>query len=806
MVSGLGKSRLLYEFRKTVANEDITFLEGKCLSYSRNVAYHPVIDVLKSNFLISESDNDADIVEKVKNDLKALKENESLTLPYLLELLSVKNSGVPELSLSPEILKGRIIETLIRILIKGSEIKPLIIAIEDLHWVDNSSEESFKSLLNTISGARIFVIFTYRPEFVHTWGPKSYHGQVNLNRLSNRQSLEMAKHLLGDAKIDLNFEDMILEKTEGVPFFVEEFIKSMLSIEAIQNKDNVFHFVGNHQELSIPVTIHDVIMARVDTLPEGAKELLQTGSAIEREFSYEMIKSIMNIPEQELLTHLSALKDFELIYERGIYPQSAYVFKHALTQEIVYSSLINKRRKNIHNKIASAIEELYAERIEEFYEKLAHHYTESENFDRARKYLKLSGDKALELFSNSEAYRFYKKLIQVIERLPKNESNRKDQIKTILSMFYPMRMLAFPEGSLQILEKGVQLSKELRDTKSLTTIYSLIGKMHTFKGNPLMVRKYQEKSLQEALKAKDIDIIAPIANDLMFPYILAGEHYKIVEMVPKVIELLEKTNKTSEFYSRTTNVYSDFLTALGTNMGILGNFKDGEPLIKKGLKYAQQLGHMYSIGWAEYMNGSFYLTKGEGKKCIEYSQKAIDYFKKSKANVYLGMELVQLGNGYFLNGELEKAIEAVQDGFKFQGNLGTPTWMSYFYWSLGCINWSINDFVAAQKDLSKALALSQENGEKHTEGLSSIWLGRVLGEMNTPQSGEAEQHILRGIDILTILKLKPSYSQGYLFLGELYKKSCENENALEYLEKAENCFRDMEMDYWSVKTKEILES
>jgi len=338
--AGLGKSRLLYEFRKIVANEDITFLEGKCLSYSRNVAYHPVIDVLRSNFLISESDTDAGIIDKVKNDIKAFEENESLTVPYILELLSVKNSGITELSLSPEVLKKRIIEALIRILIKGSQIKTLIIAIEDLHWVDNSTEELFKSLLSTISGVRIFIIFTYRPTFEHTWGSRSYHSQVNLNRLSNRQNLEMVKHLLGDIKVDRRLEDMILEKTEGVPFFIEEFIKSMMSMDVIRQTGNVFDIVDKDQELSIPATIHDVIMARVDTLPEGAKELLQTGSAIEREFSYDMIKAIMDLPEQDLLSNLSTLKDFELIYERGIYPQSTYIFRHALTQEVAYNSAL----------------------------------------------------------------------------------------------------------------------------------------------------------------------------------------------------------------------------------------------------------------------------------------------------------------------------------------------------------------------------------------------------------------------------------------------------------------------------------
>jgi class 3 adenylate cyclase len=273
--AGLGKSRLLYEFRKAIANEDVTFFEGKCLSYSRNVAYHPVIDILKSNFLITESDSDAEITEKVKSDLKTLEVDEASTLPYLLELLSVRRSGMTEQAVTPEIMKDRIIEALTRTLIRGSQRRPVVLAIEDLHWVDKSSEEAFKTLLDTISGANVFIIFTYRPEYVHTWGGKSYHSQVNLNRLSNRQSLAMATDILGCANNDQALEDLVLEKTEGVPFFIEEFIKSLVSLKIIEETDNTCRIAGDHEKLTIPATIHDVIMARVDSLPEGAKEVLQ---------------------------------------------------------------------------------------------------------------------------------------------------------------------------------------------------------------------------------------------------------------------------------------------------------------------------------------------------------------------------------------------------------------------------------------------------------------------------------------------------------------------------------------------------
>lgn len=200
--AGIGKSRLLYEFRKAVANEDVTFLEGKCLSYSKSVGYHPVIDVLKSNFDVREEDSDSEIREKVQRGLKILGADEASKLPYLLELFSVKDSGLDKIPMRPEEKKARITEVVKGITVRGSEIRPLIMAIEDLHWVDKSSEECLKSLLDGISGARIFLIFTYRPEFVHTWGGRSFHSQLTLNRLSNRESLTMMANLLDTEDIN----------------------------------------------------------------------------------------------------------------------------------------------------------------------------------------------------------------------------------------------------------------------------------------------------------------------------------------------------------------------------------------------------------------------------------------------------------------------------------------------------------------------------------------------------------------------------------------------------------------------------
>jgi predicted ATPase len=480
--AGLGKSRLLYEFRKAVANEDVTFLEGRCLSYSRSVAYHPVIDTLKSNFEIREEDGDLEIREKVKRGLKILAADEASTLPYLLELLSVKESGIDKTSMSPEARRVRVIEALNRIVLKGSEIRSLIIAIEDLHWIDKSSEERFKSLLDSISGARVFLIFTYRPEFVHTWGGKSYHSQVNLNRLSNRESLAMMIYLLGTDAIESGLEEFILEKTEGVPFFIEEFIKSLKDLQIIKRKDNSYRIAKDVQTLIIPSTIQDVIMARVDSLPDTAKEVLQTGSVIEREFSYELIKRVTGIRKEELLSHLSVLKDSELLYESGIYPQSTYIFKHALTQEVVRDSILTKRKRRLHEKIGNAIEEIFKENLDEHYGVLAEHYIESEHYEKAAEYSSLAGRKAERAASFTDAIVYGKKRISCLEKMHVTDDVNKKIIDARTTLGLYMGQLFYFSEAKETIEPIIDLALKIHYKKRLSQIYT--GRfLEDFKGS-----------------------------------------------------------------------------------------------------------------------------------------------------------------------------------------------------------------------------------------------------------------------------------------------------------------------------------
>ena len=585
--AGIGKTRLLYEFRKAVANENVTIREGRCLSYSQNEAYHPIIDVLKSHFNILEQDNDISVKEKIGKTLRTTDMDTSATFPYLLELLSVKESGV-DVTLSPEKRKEHFINALKTITIKGAEIRPTILIIEDLHWIDKSSEEYLKHILDTIAGSKILLILTYRPEFIQTWGAKTYHNQVTLSRLSNRESLEMISDLMDSKEIDPVLQELILEKTEGVPFFIEELIKSLKDLKVIEKKENKYQLAKHIQEISIPSSIHDVIMARVDALPERAKELVQAGSAIEREFSYELIKNVLAMDQEELLSNLSRLKDLELIYERGIFPKSSYIFKHALTQEVIYNSVLKNRAKKLHEKIGHAIENLYSLRVEEFYEALAYHYSKSDNLEKAVRYLKLSGKKAFGSYSNHEAYNFYIEALEVLKKLPDSLEYKKAMIDVSLLIYNPSMLIGFSEGLLNILENGQKIAEEIKDTKSLISFYGNISRYYSYQGKPLEGINYIEPIYNVARNEKNIELMASLASPLITLYHNYGEYEKSSDIIDVILNL-ERTGNEYETFGLPYNVYSYLCTYYGFNQAFMGNFNDAKIYLDKGLIFAHTI-------------------------------------------------------------------------------------------------------------------------------------------------------------------------------------------------------------------------
>jgi len=801
--AGVGKSRLLLELRGMLRQKEYTHYEGRCLHYGGSMAYLPFLDILRSYFDIKEGEREFVIKKKMKENITQLDEKLKGILPPLQDILSLKVEDEEYLKLEPQQRRVKIFEAIRDLLIRESQNRPLILAVEDLHWIDKTSEEFLDYLIGSMANAHILMMLLYRPEYTHQWGSKSYYSQIGVDQLSTSTSAELVKSILEEGEVVPELKELILNRAAGNPLFMEEFTHTLLENGSIQKKDHQYVLTTKASDIQVPDTIQGIIAARMDRLEENLKRTMQVASVIGRDFAFRVLNTITGMRE-ELKYYLFNLQGLEFIYEKSLFPELEYIFRHALTQEVAYNSLLLRRRKEIHEKIGKAIEELYPDKLEEFYEMLAHHYSRSENAEKAYQYMKLSGDKATRSYSLWEAFRFYKEAINVLNKLPETEENKRREVEVRLLMANPMMGLGFPEDSLEILREGERLSKELGDEGSLAKLYSTIGLYFTMRGDALQGIKYAEKCFQEAKKIEDVELMATIGFDLCNSYNMACEYFKTIEATPRIIALLEKTQKESESFGRGYNIYSTLLATYGCATAWVGNLEEGKALCDKGLRFALKINDLFSLVLIELYYGWVCNQKGDGKDGVKHCQNALKYADEAQFVSMLGILWTGLGWGYHLMEELDTALEHAERALKVQTD-GIPFKLAITYWLLCIIHLDVGDLESAQNWGEKCLKLSQDNNEPDSEALSWILLGRISGKSDPSRSGKAEENILHGIKILDESGQKPFSAQGHFFLGELYADTGQRKKALETLKKAEGAFREMGMDYWLRRTQEVLE-
>jgi len=414
--TGMGKSRLLVEFRRRTG-DDVTWCEGRALSFGRMIAFHPLIDMLRRLYRIGETDTEEDIIEHVEHAVLALGEELRPALPYLLHLLGVDASGAKAVAaMDPRLLRVETIDAVKRFFLRAAQERPQVIVFEDLHWIDQATEEFLRSFLDDVPAARVLVLLTYRPEYSYALGQRSYQSAYYLSPLSIEESVRMGDALLANQNVPQELRALIYRKSEGNPFFVEEVVKSIQESGTLEHESDLAAAGRSFSGILVPDTVQDAIMARIDRLGEEPKRVLQLASVIGREFTSRLIEHLSDL-DGGIDAAMRELRSKELIYEKSLFPERAYMFKHALTQEVAYGSLLIKRRKDLHHLAGLAIEALYADRLVEHYEVLAHHFSRAEDWTKTLDYLLKSALKAAKAFALREALQFYEDALAAAWRL-----------------------------------------------------------------------------------------------------------------------------------------------------------------------------------------------------------------------------------------------------------------------------------------------------------------------------------------------------------------------------------------------------
>jgi class 3 adenylate cyclase/tetratricopeptide (TPR) repeat protein len=806
---GIGKSRLLLEFRRRLG-EEATWSEGRAMTFGRSMAFHPLIDLLRRNFRIEEGDAEGTIVTKVERGVLRLGEDLRPILPYLRYLLSVDSGDAAVLTMDPQQRRGEIFDALRRLTVRATEVRPQIVVYEDVHWMDQTTEAYLLFTADSIPTSRILRILTYRTGYSQPFGERTYHTRIALNTLSTAHSVEMAEGMLSTEQLPEALQGLIVRKAEGNPFFVEEVVKSLLEVGALRHAGAGFVLAKRLDEIVVPNTIQDVIMARIDRLEEAQKRTLQLASVIGREFTRRLLDRLAEIRTrtEEVLRELKAI---ELIYEKRLFPELAYMFKHALTHEVAYNSLLVQRRKELHGRIGLAIEELYTERLSEQYEVLAYHFSKGEAWGKALPYLLKAAEKAAKAFATREAIALYDQAeeaaSQLSEQAPVKTMMEIHQAKADLYLLVSDFECARSEG-----ERVLTLARRVedRETEGSALVGMGLASFLAHKFDQALADAQQAIEVAEAIGVQPVLAGGHLTTALV--YEVTGRLHEAREKFAQVITMSRPAgdvvnesyalvfgaelkswegmfDEAARLYSeglqlaRAHHVLVPLLEGLfmyGINCTGKGDYDRALTVFAEGLALTEKVGdenyaprYLNSLGW-------LHIECGDLDRALELNRRAAAEAQQRRDHESIANAELNLGDIFLTKGDLALAQEFLDGVHRLVNHPTTSDWMKWRYSmhlfaSLGELWLARGEPAKTQEFADQCLALAtRTNSRKYlVKGY------RLKGEIALVrrQWDEAAGVLRQALTIAEAIGNPTQLWRTHLALGRLYADSKKPERA-----------------------------
>jgi tetratricopeptide (TPR) repeat protein len=703
---GMGKSRLLLEFQQNQTKRRATYLEGRCLSYGRAIPYLPVLDILRNNCGITEVDSTTAIIDKVRYALQEVGMTPEEWAPFLLDVLGVKD-GTDRLSaLSPEAIKARTFETLRQLSLRGSRRRPLLFAVEDLQWVDRTSEDFFTLLVESLPGAPILFLSTYRPGYRPPWMEKSYSTQIPLQPLSPQDSLSVVQSVLQTPQAHGPLAQVIIAKAEGNPFFLEELARSMGEGSDLP------------PALPVPDTLQGVIMARIDRLPDRPKQLLQTASVLGREFSLRLLGTVWEGPEP-FEPHLRELARLEFLHEQTGPEEPTYVFKHALTQEVAYGSLLERYRRLCHGAVGLGLERLYAGRTDEVVELLAHHFGRSAESEKAVDYAILAAEKAQRRWANIEALAYFDAALKRLEGIPDTEPNRLRRIDAVIKQAEVKFALGRHAEHIQALEGIRDLVAGIADPQRRAAWHYWTGFLHSLTGGR------PEVAIAHCREAVSVADAGGFDDTRAFAECCLAQVYTVAGALKDALAAGERA--LSAFETR-GNVWWACRTLwhLSSAANALGEWEQSLEYCRRALDHGRVVNdlRLKVVGW--WRTGSTHVQRGDPTAGLRCYEEAL-----ALSPIPFDAAMIGAGEGYGL-------IKAGQVGQGIAQLAKAVAWFDRSHLRYTRSSWALRlaeghlrrgERGQARVILEEVLTTCRELGYRHLQGVAE----RLLGECLIPE-------------------------------------------------------------------------
>ncbi len=789
---GVGKSRLVWEFTHSQLTTGWFQLESGSVSYGRTAAYRPVIDLLKAYLQIEDRDDWRKIREKLTGKLLTLDKTLEPLLPPLLTLLDVPIEDPAWQALDPAQRRQRTLDACLRLVLRESQVQPLLLVFEDLQWIDTETQAFLDSLVERIPAARILLIVNYRPEYHQSWGSKTYYSQLRVDPLPPEYAEELLQTILGeDSSLD-TFRRLLIERTEGNPLFLEESIRTLVETHLLTGERGAFRLTKSVTNIDVAPTVQAVLTARIDRLPPDEKRLLQSAAVIGKDLPLAVLQAIADVPEEELRRGLNHLQASEFLYETSLLPESEYTFKHALTHDVALSSVLHERRQILHARVMEAIERLYRDRLAEHVERLGHHALHGEVWDKAVLYLRQAGAKAFARSANREAVAWFEQALTALTRLPESGDTREQAI----DIRFDLRSSLLPLGEfskiLDYLREAQDLAGELADRSRLGRVCAYLTDY--FRQVGAHDRAIESGQVALSVAKENGDLGLEVATNIYLGHVHfdLGQYKRGGDFLAKNVHCLEGELSRERFgLPYIASVHSR--TWLALCLAERGEFHQAIGMAQAALSNAELADHPSSLTSACAGLGRALLRQGDLVRAIPILERGVKLARVWNIRLLFPFLGEGLGSAYVLSGRASEGLPLLKEALELHASMRGTASQAIRFSSLSqaCLLTGLID--EAMQLASQALALAGKHGERGHQAYALYHLAEGAAVLDPPEPGKAETSYREAIALTEELGMRPLRARCNLSLAALYGRSGRQEAAAALMATAMSEFQEMGM-------------
>jgi class 3 adenylate cyclase/tetratricopeptide (TPR) repeat protein len=795
--AGVGKSRLIHEFVHSPQTQGWLVLESASVSYGKATPYFPVLDLLRRYCDVDDGDDPRTIRGKVTGQVVTLDPALQDTVPALLSLLEALPEDSPFLTLEPPQRRQRTLDALKRVLLRESQVQPVLLVFEDLHWIDSETQALLDSLVESLPTVRLLLLVNYRPEYQHGWGSKSYYTQLRLDPLPPVRADEFLQALLGDDASLKPLTQLLIARTEGNPFFLEESVRTLVETGVLVGEPSAYRLAHALPTVQVPVTVQAVLAARIDRLPPEEKRLLQTAAVIGSEVPLPLLQTIAESPEATLHHGLAHLQAAEFVYETRLFPEVLYTFKHALTHEVAYGSLLQERRRALHVRIVEALEALYPDRLTEQVDRLAHHAVRGQVWDKALRYLRQAGVKATERSANSEAVAYFEQALEALTHLPESRSTLEQSIDLRLDVRHPLNQLGETERILEHLREAERLAEALDDQLRLGRVAAYLTTYYYAVGNQERAVASGQRALTIATALGNFPLQVELNFRLGQVYNQIGQYRVAMSFLSRNVENVELLQGELAHRMIAPVSFSAFSRAyLVLCLAERGEFPAGTACGEEAVRIAEALDQPFSVAMAHYGLGLLYLRQGQLDRAMPLLQHSLSVCQSAQTMILFPWAAAALGAVHTLRGSVAEAVALLEEARGqattrkiLFGHTASVVHLSETYLRAGHMH-------EATEVARQAVHLARDYTERGNEAYALRLLGDIAAHREPLEVEEAEAYYRQALALAEELGMRPLQAHCHRGLGMLYAKTGQREEARTALSTAINLYRAMEMTFW----------